>query len=77
MSGARGGIFRRSQNLSRADPSTALPPPVSSDQIFRNQEASEVSSYGDLPSASSNGARNTKEEDHFGFLYSMSEKDLH
>jgi hypothetical protein len=52
-----------------------LPPPVSSEQVFRNTEM-ETSTYSDIPSASANGAH-TKEEDHFGFLYSMSEKDYH
>ena len=74
-----GGMFRQSKNLKGrkgAEPtlSKALPPPVSSEQ-YRKVEV-EISSYTDIPSGA-NGAHSTKEEDHFGFLYSVSEKDFH
>lgn len=77
-----GGMFRQSRNLKsrgkKAEPgiSKPLPPPVSSEQVFRNKDM-ETTVYPDTPSPSANGARNSKEEDRFGFLYSMSEKDYH
>lgn len=76
-----GGIFRQSRNLkSRGKKvgsgiSKPLPPPVSSEQVFRNNDME--STYSDIPSLSANGARSSKEEDRFGFLYSTSEKELH
>lgn len=72
-----GGMFRQSKNLKgrgKGDTGTTpLPPPVSSEQ-YRKLEM--TSTYSDIPSPA-NGAHSTKEEDHFGFLYSLSEKDLH
>lgn len=78
MASIAGGIFRQSKNLKgRRDPQ-ALPPPVSSEQLKKKTDHMEVdiSSYTDIPSPA-NGAHSTKEEDHFGFLYSTSEKDFH
>ena len=71
-----GGMFRQSKNLRgrKGAESKALPPPVSSEQ-YRKVEV-DISSYTDIPSGA-NGAHSTKEEDHFGFLYSVSEKDFH
>ena len=73
-----GGMFRQSKNLksknkARSD-STPLPPPVSSEQ-YKKEEM--VTTYVETPSPPVNGAPNSKEEDHYGFLYSTSEKDFH
>lgn len=82
---SEGGMFRQSKNLkgSRGKGKVEsvlpkpLPPPVSSEQVFRNKDM-EMSTYSDVPSVNSaNGAHSAKEEDHFGFLYSLSEKDFH
>lgn len=64
-----GGMFRESRKLKGRGKgeATPLPPPVSSEQ-YRRLDLSEAS-------PSSNGP--SKEEDHFGFLYSVSEKDFH
>ena len=78
-----GGMFRQSKNLKSRGKKVEkgvprpLPPPVSSEEVFRRKELNDTSTYSDIPSPSANGAHSAKEEDHFGFLYSMSEKDLH
>lgn len=80
---SEGGMFRQSRNLKsrgkkgEKSASKPLPPPVSSEEVFRRKELNDTSTYSDVPSPSANGAHSAKEEDHFGFLYSMSEKDLH
>ena len=66
-----GGMFRESKKLKgkgkgEGPGATPLPPPVSSEQ-YRGLDVSEASP--------ANGS--SKEEDHFGFLYSVSEKDFH
>ncbi len=86
-----GGTFRQSQilkgggNKSSSGPkgqkrkkekestTTPLPPPVSSKQY---QKMEMESTYADVASEM-NGEHSSKEEDHFGFLYTDSEKDLH
>lgn len=74
-----GGMFRHSKNLrskSKGEPGIKhLPPPVSSEQYKKIDQ--EISTYSDVPSSSANGAHGSKEEDHYGFLYSVSEKELH
>lgn len=74
-----GGLFRQSvelKSVKKRNPEapTTLPEPISSEQ-FKGGELGQ-SSYPDIPSAA-NGGHSAKEEDHFGFLYSTSEKDLH
>ncbi len=80
MASISGGMFRQSKNLKGKKGDSALPkplpPPVSSEQYRKMDMDVDISSYTDIPSAA-NGAHSTKEEDHFGFLYSISEKDLH
>lgn len=77
-----GGMFRQSAKLKGKGKETnkvvpkPLPPPVSSAEYFRTKNM-EASTYSDAQSLSANGAHSSKEEDHFGFLYSMSEKDFH
>lgn len=77
-----GGMFRQSAKLkgkgkieTKGAKPVLMPPPVSSSQYFRKKNM-EASVHPNDPSPSANGAH-SKEEDHFGFLYSMSEKDLH
>lgn len=80
MASISGGMFRQSKNLKGKGKAgdhpqpTPLPPPVSSEQ-YKKLEM--VSTYSDIPTTPVNGATSTKEEDHFGFLYSTSEKDFH
>lgn len=68
-----GGMFRESKKLKGKGKgkgeatATPLPPPVSSEQ-YRGFESLEAS-------LAANGS--SKAEDHFGFLYSVSDKDFH
>ena len=73
-----GGAFRQSlilKSVKKKDTDghvqKPLPPPVSSEQYKHVQL--DQSTYSD----NTNGEHNTKEEDHYGFLYSLSEKELH
>ena len=81
--GSVGGMFRQSKNFKGRGKATEggltkpLPPPVSSKDVFRQKADMEASGYSEDHSPPANGAHSTKEEDHFGFLYSMSERDLH
>lgn len=78
------GAFRSSVILKSKrpiDPDTntplaRLPPPVSSVQMAQSSPSHSQSTYSDIPT-SANGEKRSKEEDHYGFLYSMSEKDQH
>lgn len=79
------GHFRESVILKsnrQVDPDKAipvpnLPPPVSSEEletpmsIFYDQEGANGEATGETPKP------REKEEDHYGFLYSISEKDQH
>ena len=62
-----------------ANPLRPLPAPVSSKDMSSSPPPDPFETAGgDLPGGASNGqAQNSKAEDHYGFLYSMSEKDLH
>lgn len=77
MASISGGMFRQSKNLKSSGKATAdsapLPPPVSSEQYNKLEM---VSTYRDTQFPV-NGAHSSKEEDHYGFLYSTSEKDFH
>ena len=81
------GSFRSSVILKSKrpiDPDTnislaRLPSPVSSAQMAKSSPSDAQSTYSDIPT-SANGEQSgqcTKEEDHYGFLYSVSEKDQH
>ena len=67
----------------KAIPPAKLPPPVSSKDVTAATptitiEGKPVSTYSDVSSPSANGDQpRPKQEDHYGFLYSMSESDQH
>ena len=75
-----GGVFRQSVILKskrpidpdKATPMTKLPPSVGSDNVTLP-----VTSYTDIPTNGEASKPREKEEDHYGFLYSISEKDKH
>ena len=76
----------------KAIPPAKLPPPVSCKDVLPApdtpptptpppailQDGEPLSTYSDVPSGSANGDQpRPKQEDHYGFLYSMSEQDKH
>ena len=77
MASISGGIFRQSKNLrgrGKVPDTTPLPPPVSSEQYKKLEMES---TYADIPSPVNGAHSSNKREDHYGFLYSMSEKEFH
>jgi hypothetical protein len=86
----KGGAFRSSVVLKssraidpdKAIPPARLPPPVSCKDVTATPtitiEGTPLSNSSDIAEASANGDQpRPKEEDHYGFLYSMSERDQH
>ena len=86
----KGGAFRSSVVLKssraidpdKARPPARLPPPVSSKDVTATPtitiEGTPLPNSPDIASASANGDQpRPKQEDHYGFLYSMSERDQH
>lgn len=71
---------KRSIDPDTSIPLARLPPAVSSKDVPSPPTAEEgaISTYSDIPSASVNGDQpRPRQEDHYGFLYSMSESDQH
>lgn len=64
-------------------PVAKLPPAVGSKDVTDPlptilKDGEPISSYTDIPSPTANGEQpRPKEEDHYGFLYSMSEREQH
>lgn len=87
----KGGAFRSSVVLKssraidpeKSIPPARLPPPVSSKDVTATPtitiEGEPLSNLSDIAAAASaNGDQpRPKHEDHYGFLYSMSERDQH
>ena len=88
----KGGAFRSSVVLKssraidpdKAIPPARLPPPVSSKDVTAMPtptitiEGEPLSNSSDIAVTSANGDQpRPKQEDHYGFLYSMSERDQH
>ena len=86
----KGGAFRSSVVLKssraidpdKAIPPARLPPPINSKDVTATStitiEGEPLSNSSDIAATSANGDQpRPKQEDHYGFLYSMSERDQH